>query len=187
MNANRILIAVSTLAVTLASLSVSSSAVAEDRHTFRRSDHPAASVRHTAPAPVVRHADFRRERLQRAAPEPRHFHARPPVVVHKPVVVHRPVIVQRPVIVERPVYVQRTVVVERPAPVYYAPPPVYAEAPPYYGEPRAEYYDPDPNPAGAIAGAVIGGVIGSQIGDHDSRGLTTLMGAVFGGLIGGGF
>lgn len=180
MNANKNLIAATTMAAAVAALAVSFPAAADDHRSARRGERPAVMARHAPPA-AVRHADFRRAQPQRVVVE-RRAYRQPPVVMHRPpVVVQRTVVVRRPVVVERPVYVNRTVVVERPAPVYYAGP-----APVYYDQP-AVYADHEPNPAGAIAGAVIGGVIGSQVGDHDSRGITTVIGAIFGGLIGSGF
>lgn len=178
MNANKTLIAVSTITVALAAMAASFSAMADDYRGSRRGERPVMIERPAPPSAGVRRADFpSHAQSQRVFAERREFRHRPPVVY------------QRPVIVQRPVVVHRTVVVERPAPVYYHQPrPVYAYAPaPVYYDQPAVYRDDEHNPAGAMAGAVIGGVIGSQVGDRDSRGVTTVIGAILGGLIGSGF
>ncbi len=178
MNANRKMIAVSTMTAALAAVAVSLPAAANDHRGPRRGERPAMVERHAPPAAAVRRADFpQHPQSRRVVTERREFRHRPPVV-------H-----QRPVIVQRPVVVHRTVVVQRPAPVYYHQPRpvhVHAPAPVYYDQPVA-YRDDEHNPAGAIAGAVIGGVIGSQVGDHDSRGVTTVIGAILGGILGSNF
>ena len=177
MNANKTLIAVSTITVALAAMAASFPAMADDYRGSRRGERAVMVERHAPPSAGVRRADFpshaqsQRAQQQRVFTERREFRHRPPVVYQRPVVVHR------------------TVVVERPAPVYYYQPrPVnaYVPAPVYYDQP-AVYRDDEHNPAGAMAGAVIGGVIGSQVGDRDSRGVTTVIGAILGGLIGSGF
>ncbi len=172
MNANKTLIAVSTITAALAAVAVSFPVSANDHREYRRGERPVMVERHAPPSAGVRRADFpSRTQSQRVFTERPEFRHRPPVVYQRPVVVHR------------------TVVVERPAPVYYHQPrPVHAYAPaPVYYEQPAVYQDDGHNPAGAMAGAVIGGVIGSQVGDRDSRGITTVIGAILGGLIGSGF
>ena len=173
MNANKTMIAVSTIAVAVTALTAALPASADDHRdrNFRRGERVVVT-RHASPADF-RHAPPRR------------------VVVQRPVYQQRPqVIVRQPVIVQRPVVVERRVVVHRPTPVYYHQPAYVQAVPAYYDQSygqRAAYRDDDSNPAGAVAGAVIGGVIGSQVGDHQTRGITTVIGAVLGGLIGNGF
>lgn len=160
MNANKTMIAVSTIAVAVTALTAAFPASANDHRDrdFWRGER-VVDTRRGAP-PAFRHAPPQR------------------------------VVVQRPVYQQRPVVVERRVVVHRPAPVYYHEPAyAYAPSPAYYDQhdQRVAYRDDDSNPAGAVAGAVIGGVIGSQVGDHQTRGITTVLGAVLGGLIGNGF
>lgn len=160
MNAKKSMIAVSTLALGVVTLTVAVPAVAGDHRDFRRGER----------VTVIRHAPPQRVVVQR----PVYQQQRPQVVV------------RQPVIVQRPAVVERRVVVHRPAPVYrHQPAYVHAPAPAYYGQ-RTAYHDNDANPAGAVAGAVIGGVIGSQVGDYETRGMTTVIGAILGGLIGNG-
>lgn len=172
MNANRKMIAVSTMTAALAAVAVSLPAVANDQRGFQRGERPVMTERHAPQPAAVRRADFpQHAQSRRMVTERQDFRHRPPVVHQRPVIVHR------------------TVVVQRPAPVYYHQPrPVhaYAPAPVYYDQPVA-YRDDERNQAGAIAGAVIGGVIGSQVGDHDSRGVTTVIGAILGGILGSNF
>ncbi len=161
MNANKTLIAVSTIAVAVTALIVALPASAGDHRDFRRGERVV----------VIRHAPPQRVVVQHPV-----YQRRPQVIVRQPVIVQRPVVVER-VVVHRP----------RPVPVYYDQPAyVRAPAPAYYDQ-RVAYRDDDSNPAGAVAGAVIGGVIGSQVGDHQTRGVTTVLGAVLGGIIGNGF
>lgn len=186
MNANRKLIAASTMTAALAAVVVSFPAMADD---YRSWGQTVMVERHSPAAPGNRRADFpqyaqphhaQQWRVQTERPEFRH---RPPVVHQRPVIMHRPVVV------ERPVYVERSVAVERPTPGYYHEQRsayAYAPAPVYYDQQPA-YQEDERNHAGAVAGAVIGGVIGSQVGDRDSRGMTTLIGAILGGILGSGF
>lgn len=172
MNANRKMIAVSTMTAALAAIAVSFPAAADHRE-HRRGERQAAVARY-APPPQAdvrnvpfpsyaqRHEDYRERREFR----------------HSPPILH-----------QRPVYVQRNVIVERPAPVYYHEPSsayAYAPAPVYYDQQPA-YHEGERSHGGAVAGAVIGGVIGSQVGDRDSRGMTTVIGAILGGILGSGF
>ncbi|MDP1537745.1 MAG: glycine zipper 2TM domain-containing protein [Burkholderiales bacterium] len=183
MNANKTLIAVSTITAALAAVALAFPASADDQRSPRRGERPVMVERSAPPGAGVRRADFpSRVQSQRAQPQ-RVFTERPEFRQRPPVVQQRPLIVQRPVVV------QRTVVVQRPTPVYYHQPrPVHAYAPaPVYYDQSAGYRDDERNPAGAIAGAVIGGVIGSQVGDGDSRGITTVIGAILGGILGSGF
>ncbi len=184
MNANKNLIAVSTIAAAFAASAVAFSASAEDHRGPHRGSRPAVVVRQAPPA-VVRHADFRRAQPKRVVVERKTFRHRPPVVHTRTVIVQQPVIVQRPVVVHRPVYVNRTVFVERPV-YYHEPAPAYSYEQDYYAQPVA-YVDSDANVAGTVAGAVIGGVIGSQIGHGGDRGIATVIGAVFGGILGSNF
>lgn len=183
MNANKNLIALTTITAALAAVAISFPASADEQRSPRRGERPVMVERSAPPAAGVRRADFPSyAQSQRAQPQ-RVFTQRPEFRQRSPIVQ------QRPMIVHRPVVEHRTVVVQRPAPVYYHQPrPVHAYAPaPVYYDQSAGYRDDERNPAGAIAGAVIGGVIGSQVGDGDSRGITTVIGAILGGLIGNGF
>lgn len=160
MNANKTMIAVSTIAVAVTALTAAMPASAGDHRDFRRGERVV----------VTRHAQQQRVVVQRPV-----YQQRPRVIVRQPVIVQRPVVVER-VVMHRP----------RPAPVYYRQP-AYVHAPAPYYDQRVAYRDDDSNPAGAVAGAVIGGVIGSQVGDYQTRGVTTVLGAVLGGIIGNGF
>jgi len=175
MNAIKTRFVVSSIAAAVSALAFAYPASAQERWTPGHRDQGAVVTRPAAPATTgFRHADFTAPRRFVETPA---FHRRPPVFVDRHVVVNRPVFVRRPVFVSQPAPVyypaRRAVYVSAPAPVYYNQPAAYGN---YYG-----------NPAGAVAGAVIGGVIGNQIGDRETRGITTVLGAFFGGLIGSGF
>ncbi len=122
MNANRKLIAVSTMTAALAAVAVSFPAAANDHRGPQRGERHVMVERHAPQGAGARRADFPQ---QRRMDSERHDFRHRPQVVHQ-----RPVIVHRPVVVERPVVVHRNVVVHRPAPVYHHQPrPVYAHAP----------------------------------------------------------
>lgn len=124
MNANKTLIAVSTIAAAVTAMAVAFPVSADEQRGSRR-ERPGMVTRHAPPAPAVRCAGFPpRAQPQRVVVERPVFRQPPPVAYRRPVLMHRPVVVERPVVV------RRTVVVERPAPVYYHEPrPAYAYVP----------------------------------------------------------